>query len=98
MTTTRPATRILLTLWPLLALAVLAEGYRQAIFISPAEATMGDIFRIFFYHVPNASLALLPPYVNLAGALGFLYFRHRNRHARLRTTPLPSPAPNSRWC
>ena len=65
-------------LWLAATFAVLAVGYRQAIFISPAEKTMGDLFRIFFYHVTNASLALVPPYLNLAGSLGYLYWRETN--------------------
>lgn len=67
---------IVSALWLLATFAVLAVGYRQAIFVAPAEATMGDVFRIFFYHVPNASLALIPPYINLAGSLGYLFWRN----------------------
>jgi heme exporter protein C len=74
----RNTARIFAGIWLLLTLAVLGEGYRQAIFVSPAEATMGDVFRIFFYHVPNASLALVPPYINLLGSLGYLFWRTRN--------------------
>lgn len=75
---TRSIPKPLIWLWLIATFAVLAEGYRQAIFISPAEATMGDIFRIFFYHVPNASLALVPPYINLLGSFGYLFWRNTN--------------------
>ncbi len=71
-------TQLFAGLWLLATLAVLAVGYRQAIFVAPAEATMGDVFRIFFYHVPNASLALVPPYINLLGSIGYLYWRGKN--------------------
>jgi heme exporter protein C len=75
---TRSIPKPLIWLWLIATLAVLAEGYRQAIFVSPAEATMGDIFRIFFYHVPNASWALVPPYINLLGSFGYLFWRNSN--------------------
>ena len=68
----------LLWIWLPATLIVLAFGYREAIFVSPAEASMGDVFRIFFYHVPNASLALIPPYINLAGSLAYLFWRNTN--------------------
>jgi heme exporter protein C len=74
----RSTSNLFLWLWLAATLAVLALGYREAIFIAPAEATMGDVFRIFFYHVPNASLALVPPYINLAGSLAYLYWRGSN--------------------
>ena len=78
-THSRPAkTHPFVWIWFIATLGVLAEGYRQAIFVSPAEATMGDIFRIFFYHVPNASLALVPPYINLLGSIGYLMWRRTN--------------------
>lgn len=70
--------KFLLPLWLLGTFAVLAVGYREAIFIAPTEATMGDIQRIFYYHVTNASLALVPPYINLIASLGYLFWRERN--------------------
>lgn len=70
--------KFLAPLWLLATFAVLAMGYRQAIFVSPAEATMGDIFRIFFYHVPNATLALVPPYINLVASLCYIFWRSSN--------------------
>jgi heme exporter protein C len=75
---TRSIPKPLIWLWLLATAAVLAEGYRQAIFVSPAEATMGDVFRIFFYHVSNASLSMIPPYINLVGSLGYLFWRNTN--------------------
>ena len=75
---TRSTYKPLTILWLLATFAVLAIGFRQAIYIAPTEATMGDLQRIFYYHVPNAMLALIFPYINLAGALGYLYYRSRN--------------------
>ena len=75
---TRSIPKPLIWLWLLATFAVLAVGYHQAIFVAPPEATMGDIFRIFFYHVPNASLALVPPYINLLASIGYLVWRNSN--------------------
>ena len=75
---TRSIPKSLIWLWLLATFAVMAEGYRQAIFVSPTEATMGDVFRIFFFHVTNATLSLIPPYINLAGSLGYLFWRNSN--------------------
>ncbi len=65
-------------LWLLATFTVLAVGFRQAIFIAPTEATMGDVQRIFYYHVNNAVLALIFPYVNLIGSFGYLFYRSRS--------------------
>ncbi len=65
-------------LWLLLSLALLANGFHQAIYVAPTEATMGEVQRIFYYHVPSAIMGLIFPYVNLAGSLAYLYFRRSN--------------------
>lgn len=65
-------------LWLLATAAVLVVGFRQAIFVAPTEATMGNLQRIFYYHVPHAILGLVFPYINLVASLGFLYWRRRD--------------------
>ena len=70
--------RNLAVVWFLASAGVLVEGFRQAIFLVPTEATMGNVQRIFYYHLPAAILALIFPYVNLAASLGFLFYRRRN--------------------
>jgi heme exporter protein C len=65
-------------LWLAVTLVVLVIGFRQAIFIAPTEATMGNVQRIFYYHVPSAILGLIFPYVNFGASLAFLYLRRRN--------------------
>lgn len=65
-------------LWFLTALAILVVGFREAIFIAPTEATMGDVQRIFYYHVPSALMGLLFPYVNFFASLAYLYWRRRD--------------------
>jgi len=75
----RPATtRIVAWLWFFATLAVLAVGFRQAIFIAPTEATMGNVQRIFYYHVPSAMMGLVFPYVNFIASLAYLYWRRRD--------------------
>lgn len=64
--------------WFAATLLVLAESFRQAIFLAPTEATMGNVQRIFYWHVTEATLGLVFPYVNLAASLAYLYFRSRN--------------------
>jgi heme exporter protein C len=63
------------SLWLLATLAVLAEGFRWALFISPKDSEQGNVGRIFFYHVPHSILSLLFPYLNLVASLAYLYLR-----------------------
>ena len=65
-------------MWLLATLLVLGESFRQAIFLVPTEATMGNIQRIFYWHVTEATLGCVFPYVNLVASLAFLYLRRRN--------------------
>jgi heme exporter protein C len=58
-------------LWFAASIVVLVEGFRQGIFLAPMEATMGNLQRIFYYHLAH-------PYVNLAASLAYLYWRRRD--------------------
>jgi heme exporter protein C len=69
--------------WMLVSIGVLAYGFRQALFIAPTEATMGNVQRIFYWHVPNAIMGLIFPYVNFAASLAYLFLRRRNPFAAL---------------
>lgn len=64
--------------WFAATVLVLIEGFRQAIFLVPTEATMGNVQRIFYWHVTTAVISLIFPYLNLAASLGFLYLRRRD--------------------
>ena len=61
--------------------ALLAWGFYQAIYVAPADAMQGEVYRIIFYHVPSASVAFLFFAISLAGSIGFLALRrnHANR-------------------
>ena len=69
--------------WFAATLVLLVYGFRQAMFIAPTEATMGNVQRIFYWHVPNAGLALTFPYINLVASIAFLYLRRKNPLAAL---------------
>jgi heme exporter protein C len=70
--------RTIAWLWFAASVAVLVVGSREAIFLAPTEATMGNLQRIFYYHLAHAILSLVFPYVNLAASLAYLYWRHRD--------------------
>jgi len=58
-------------------LAMLAWGCNQALFVLPGETYMGEVFRIFFLHVPTAWNSLLIGTVAFGAALGALVKRSR---------------------
>ena len=55
-------------LYLLLTLAVMVFGFYKAM-TAPTEATMGNLYRIFFYHLPHTILSFLFPYLNCAASL-----------------------------
>ncbi|HTV09833.1 MAG TPA: cytochrome c biogenesis protein CcsA [Candidatus Aquilonibacter sp.] len=61
---------------------VLAVGFYEAM-TAPKEATMGNLYRIFFYHFPHAILSFVFPYLNCIAAFLFLYWRDRNQQRAL---------------
>ena len=64
--------------WLAATLVVLFIGIRQALFIVPPDAELGDVQRIFYYHLPFAILGMVFPYVNLVASLAYLYLRNRD--------------------
>jgi heme exporter protein C len=58
-----------------LSLALLAFGFYEAVFVAPVEATMGQIYRIFYWHVPINASAEVFPYVNMIASIAFLFYR-----------------------
>jgi heme exporter protein C len=66
-------------LFPILAvLAALMLVYAlyQALVVAPTERTMGDVQRIFYYHVPSAWTAFLLFFVNLVASVVYLVKRN----------------------
>ena len=74
---TRSATHLLGPIWAALTLALLGVGFYQAM-TAPTEATMGNLYRIFYYHVPHAILSFIFPYINCAACFAYLYWRNRS--------------------
>ena len=65
------------SLWLALTAAVLVWGFREAM-SAPKEATMGNLYRVFFYHFPHTILSFVFPYLNCGAAFFFLLWRTRN--------------------
>ncbi|MGC1783007.1 MAG: cytochrome c biogenesis protein CcsA [Acidobacteriaceae bacterium] len=61
-----------------IALALLAVGFYQAIFVAPVDAAQGNIYRIIYYHVPSNIMGLLFPYVNFVASIVYLATRNSN--------------------
>jgi heme exporter protein C len=55
--------------------ALMAWGFYQAIYVAPTEATMGEVQRIFYYHVPNAMLCFLFFGISFVASILFLAWR-----------------------
>lgn len=64
--------------WLLSTLVVIAYATRLGLFLAPVDALQGNVFRIFFYHVPHSMLSLLFPYVNFIASVFYLYWRQRD--------------------
>ncbi len=64
--------------WVVLALGAIGYATRLALVVAPTEATMGNVQRIFYYHVPTSMLSLLFPYVNFIASVFYLYWRKRD--------------------
>ncbi len=50
---------------------------------APKEATMGNLYRVFFYHFPHTILSFVFPYMNCVAAFLFLYWRGRDAQRAL---------------
>ena len=67
--------KLLLTLGFLAVAGLMVWGFDQAIFVAPTEATMGDVQRIFYYHVPNAMLSFLFFAISFVASVLYLIWR-----------------------
>ncbi|HEY5328491.1 MAG TPA: cytochrome c biogenesis protein CcsA [Acidobacteriaceae bacterium] len=65
------------TLWFCATMLVLAFGFYKAM-TAPTEATMGNLYRVFFYHFPHATESFLFPYLNCGASFLYLFWRGRN--------------------
>jgi len=67
--------KLLIMLGFLGVIALMAWGFYQAIYAAPTEGTMGDVQRIFYYHVPHGMLGYLFFSINFVASLLFLAWR-----------------------
>jgi len=68
--------KLLICVSVLATLALMVWGFYQAIYVAPNDAKQGELFRIFYYHVPSASVAFAFFAVSLVGSIGYLTSRH----------------------
>lgn len=54
---------------------LLSYGLYSALVVAPTEQTMGDVQRIFYYHVPSAWTAFLLFFVNFVASIWYLVRR-----------------------
>lgn len=59
----------------LITFALLTYGLQQAMVGAPTEQTMGEVQRIFYYHVPSAWVAFLCFFVNFLASIWYLVKR-----------------------
>jgi heme exporter protein C len=67
-------------LWVLTVL-LLAYSTYQALVVAPTEQTMGDVQRIFYYHVPSAWTAFCLFFVNLFASVAYLISKNAKADA-----------------
>src|SRR5579862_3811343 len=70
--------------FPILAVLtalLLGYGLYQALVVAPTEQTMGDVQRIFYYHVPCAWTAGLLFFVNFVASIVYLWRRNSKADA-----------------
>ena len=67
--------KLLFGLYAAVTVALMVWGFYQAIYVAPTDAMQGEIFRIFYYHVPSFSAAFTFFAVSFLGSIGFLSFR-----------------------
>src|SRR6201997_5203777 len=56
----------------LLTAALLSYALYQALVVAPTEQTMGEVQRIFYYHVPSAWTAFLLFFLNFVASVQYL--------------------------
>jgi len=62
----------LFPIFSVITVLLLAYGFYEAIWVAPTERTMGDVQRIFYYHVPSAWTAFLLFFINFLASVQFL--------------------------
>jgi heme exporter protein C len=68
--------KLLSKLFLVLTVAALAFAAYQALMVAPTEQTMGNVQRIFYYHVPSAWTAFLLFFANFIASVVYLIKRN----------------------
>jgi heme exporter protein C len=63
------------TIFGLVTVALLSYALYQGMYVAPREATMGEIQRIFYYHVPSAWTSFLCFFANFIASVVYLVRR-----------------------
>lgn len=66
--------------------ALLAFGLYQGLVVAPTEQTMGDVQRIFYYHVPSAWTCFILFFINFVASIWYLFTRTSKADAIAVTT------------
>lgn len=61
-----------------IALPLIGVALALTFWYAPTEATMGDVYRIFFFHVPSASASFLGFFVTFVASIGYLAKRRQH--------------------
>jgi len=64
-----------IAIFAIITVALLAFGFYQGMYAAPTEQTMGDIQRIFYYHVPSAWTAGILMFANFIASIIYLVRR-----------------------
>jgi heme exporter protein C len=64
------------TILAIVTALLLSYGLYQALAGAPTERTMGDVQRIFYYHVPSAITAFMLFFINFGASLAYLIRRN----------------------
>lgn len=56
----------------LAAMILVLLAFYMVLFYAPTERTMGDVQRIFYFHVPSAMMAFLGFFIVMAASIGYL--------------------------
>ena len=54
----------------------LAYAFYQALWVAPTEQTMGNVQRIFYYHVPSAIIGFMLFFINFGASIFYLIKRN----------------------
>jgi len=71
----------LFSLLSILTAILLVYGLYQALVAAPTERTMGDVQRIFYYHVPSAWTAFCLFFTNLIASIVYLIWKNAKADA-----------------